>query len=436
MNNIEKELEKRKIELDNIEVPDDLESLLRDSLEDIQPKKKRSHMKGRVAAILIAALLIGYNADTLAYYGKKLIGYDSVMTDTLKELNELEKGQIIDKSYNYKDGSKVTLDGIMLDYNNLVLFYTIYNPNLNEEDAYSFLPTIQAKGIKRNFSGGGQGEASEDGKSIHWVMTYDSPAFFSKNISVLFTNEATGEEGKIKVELDKNKAMGKKLKMDINKNVKVSDRTINISSLTASPISTVVKGRFQSIFEIALDQLKGERIYSETVDLELFADGKKVDQRSSSSTTNLNGGSFDMTFAGLPDDTKDLVLKLKSFGADEAVNKEFKLEKGKIDKTINVLDLDILINEVYEKDGKTYIDLTSQEDTYLSRFKLKMDGKEVDQEQTIEGEAEDIFEGQQLIFFRNRTIEFIGTGENLVLDIERVRYKKDYDKIIYSHRIR
>lgn len=42
--------------------------------------------------------------DTLAFYGKKLIGYESVMNGTLKELNQLGKGQIIGKSHTFSRG--------------------------------------------------------------------------------------------------------------------------------------------------------------------------------------------------------------------------------------------------------------------------------------------------------------------------------------------
>ncbi len=66
--------------------------------------------------------------DTLAYYGKKLIGYDMVMNGTLQELNQLGKGQEIGEAYTFQNGVTLSLDGIMLDGNQLLAFYTLYDP--------------------------------------------------------------------------------------------------------------------------------------------------------------------------------------------------------------------------------------------------------------------------------------------------------------------
>lgn len=66
--------------------------------------------------------------DTFAYYGKRLLGFDEVMTDTLKNLNKIGKGQIIDNSYTFNNGVNVTLNGIMMDDNQLLAFYTIKSP--------------------------------------------------------------------------------------------------------------------------------------------------------------------------------------------------------------------------------------------------------------------------------------------------------------------
>ena len=74
---------------------------------------------------------MAYQSDTLAFYGKRLIGYDPIMNGTLKQLNQLGKGQSINKSYTYKNGVVLSLDGIMLDDNQCLAYYTIYNRNEN-----------------------------------------------------------------------------------------------------------------------------------------------------------------------------------------------------------------------------------------------------------------------------------------------------------------
>lgn len=128
MNNIEKLLNEEKEKIDKIEIPNNIEEKLRTALNEIPVrKKKRFHM--RAVAIIIIVLLLSYNMDTLAFYGKKFIGYDSVMNGSLERLNEMGKGQLINKSHTFSDGVEVVLDGVMLDDNNIVVFYTINDPD-------------------------------------------------------------------------------------------------------------------------------------------------------------------------------------------------------------------------------------------------------------------------------------------------------------------
>ena len=87
-------LNEEKGEFDNIKLPNDMENRLRSALDEV-PEKKKKRLRSRVAAIIIVVLLLGYNIDTLAYYGKQLIGYENLMTGTLQELNEMGKGQLI-----------------------------------------------------------------------------------------------------------------------------------------------------------------------------------------------------------------------------------------------------------------------------------------------------------------------------------------------------
>src|SRR5699024_3050744 len=153
-------------------IQENMEVRLRATLDSIPNKKRSFNIKGKIAVLIIIALLIGYNANTLAYYAKELIGYDNVMNGTLQELNELGRGQIIDKSYTFKNGIKVTLDGIMLDDNNLILFHTIKDPSGNVEDAYLDLEIHQLEGLfGTTYKYGGYGEINEDGTEMKWIIT-------------------------------------------------------------------------------------------------------------------------------------------------------------------------------------------------------------------------------------------------------------------------
>jgi hypothetical protein len=127
MANLEKILEQEKQRMDNLAVPNEMEDRFRATLAKIPQRvpQKKSNFKLKVAAAILVFFLFSYNMDTLAYYGKQLIGFENVMTGTLQELNEMGKGQLINQSHTFQNGVKITLDGIMLDDNNMVVFYTI-----------------------------------------------------------------------------------------------------------------------------------------------------------------------------------------------------------------------------------------------------------------------------------------------------------------------
>lgn len=446
MNKIERLLEEEKDELNNLNVPENMELRLRNTLNNI-PNKKTKSIRVRVAALIIVVLLIGYNIDTLAYYGKKLIGFDNVMNGTLRDLNELGKGQLIDKHYTFNNGVKVTLDGIMLDDNNMVVFYTIYSPDGKVMDVNSDFRVSITDFRGMPFSFGGQGKANEEETELKWVLyTRDIPKFYERTISFnaeLNENGRTIEKGEIKFKIDRDQAVGKSLRIAIDKKVELDQRSIKVESLVASPTSTVIKGQIQNIFQLGKDYISGERFRPESLEIKLIANGKEVSMQGSSMSTDMGGSNFEKRFDALPHDIEDLELRLTSFGGDHDTKEMIKLVKGEsID--IKVLEQDISIDNIYEKEGSTYITITSDENLAISRVYLNIDGKKVELEETIPGDYEKIVneyvdEDNNNIKYTTikytRTLRFIGTGEDLELDIQRIRFSKTYDKIIYSYKI-
>lgn len=73
-------------------------------------------------------MIVGYNYNAFAFYGKKLIGFDELITGTLKDLNEEGMGQIIEKKTTLVDGTELTINGIMTDANQMIIYYTLANP--------------------------------------------------------------------------------------------------------------------------------------------------------------------------------------------------------------------------------------------------------------------------------------------------------------------
>src|SRR5690625_3587076 len=141
MKSIEKKLTEEREKIDNITAPPELAEKLSGALDNIPAKRKRNNsffMKIAVAAIIFI-VFTGYNYNALAYYSKKILGFDDIIHDTLKALNEADMGQVIDESLKLEDGTTFTIDGIMSDENQFVLFYTITNPNGVESIDLPFL---------------------------------------------------------------------------------------------------------------------------------------------------------------------------------------------------------------------------------------------------------------------------------------------------------
>lgn len=438
LTDMEKILKEEKDKLDKLEIPDDIESTLRDTLNNI-PSKKRKSIRGRVAAIIIVVLLLSYNIDTLAYYGKKLIGYENVMTGTLQELNELGKGQIIDKAYTFKNGVEVLLDGVMLDDNNMIVFYTLKDPNkgvMNSDFKIRRTSITGFLGKEYIFSGGG--EANEDMTEMRWILnTHDSPKFYERTMKFKVDYEhedGSFEHGEIVFKLDRNQAVGKSLKLSINEKIELDNRSIKLESLVASPTTTVIKGQIQDIIELGLDYISKDRFRPGEINLVLLANGIEVPLHGSGMSTDMKGINFYITYNALPEDTKNLELKLVNFGGDHDAKEVVEIVKGE-SNAIKVLEQDIRIDKIYEESGNTYITFTTEENTVLSRVYLNIDGVNFELQETIPGVSEKVVEGNFAKIYYTRTMRFNGTGEKLELDIQRIRYSKTYNKTIYTHKI-
>ena len=82
MKGIEKMLSRKKEEIFMVEAPEEMEDCLKSALQ----KKRRRFPKGAIAAAFVAALILAYSFDSIAYYGKKFMGYDFMRYGNLREL--------------------------------------------------------------------------------------------------------------------------------------------------------------------------------------------------------------------------------------------------------------------------------------------------------------------------------------------------------------
>ncbi len=173
------------------------------------------------------------------------------MNGTLKELNKMGMEQSVEKSYTFQSGTKVTLNGVMLDDNQLLAFYTIESTEENVDDIM-FNSETMSGAIGRHYPNSGTGQTSEDGSIIRWMQEFEPPYAFEKKLTWSFniTKDGKIEEGKISFVLDRDKAMGHTLKSRLNKAIKVDGTDIQFDTITASPTTTIVKGTIKNIVEL------------------------------------------------------------------------------------------------------------------------------------------------------------------------------------------
>lgn len=429
MNEIEKLLNDKKSHMDNIEIPKELESRLYEALESTSTaKRKKRNWKPIVAVACIMFLLIGYNFNALAYYGKKLLGYDQVMNGTLKQLNELGKGQPIGKSYTFNNGITVTLDGIMVDENQLLAFYTVKDPKGAVDEIRHI--SMSVKGFIREYNPeSGMGEMNDEKTEIKWVHSFEKPSAFEKRLrlDILLLEENNIVKGEITFSIDPNKAMGHTLKQNINETLKAGDTKLRLESVVASPTKTVLYGSIQNIIELAKDQILGERLCPNNIDIRLIANGQEIDRQGGGMSTDMKGIKFHSEYDALPRDLKSIQLFIESFSVDRDVNKKVEINKNLNKQELEVSGQNIEISKVYESEGSTYITITTRDDIILTKVGLIVDGERVSLKETINGDFEKI---KDVGIMHTRTLHFPKTGDKYQLSIEKMTYTEPYNKII------
>lgn len=431
MKDIDKLLNDEKQRMEDLEIPMELEARLFKALEgkDFEGRKQRMwHLRAMAAAVAVLLLLVSFNFSTLAYYSKRLIGFDNVMRGTLQELNQMGQGQVINKSYTFKNGIIVTLDGIMMDESQLLVFYTVTETS-GELDHINLDANIQFKGLFKSYNmRHGQGEINDENTEVKWMMSFNPIAFYERSLSFNFSmkNDGEIERGSIAFKLDRAKAMKTTLKSRINKTIKVDGVKVHFDSILASPTQTVIEGSIQSLLQLAMDQLKGERIRPSNLSFRLIANGEELTSISGGMSTDMKGITFHQEFDALPKDLKSLQLHLDGLRVDRDVDEKIDIPMDVANKTQEVLNKEITINNILTDDNKTSITFTTLEDVLLSRVYLLVDGKRVELEGTDSSDYIKTNEG----IYHTRTIHFNGAGEDNKLVIEKITYLQEFDIVI------
>lgn len=429
MIDVEALLEAERKHVQSVEVPEHLEQRLRNAL-DVPAKRKLPRLRRfRLAVALVMILLFSYPMDALIYQGKRMVDYEPLMDSSLKTLSVSRQGQVIGEARTLQDGSVLTLDTLMLDDNQMILFYSVANPDGAAEAEPGFCQ-VEFKGQFGTYSpNSSSGRVSSDHTRLQVIAYYDTPFLLEKNLTatLMDAHAFQPEAEPLVVKLKWNEAMGHSLKADLKSEFKLPGTTIKLKSIQASPTTTVLKGSIQSLSELAFDQVRGQRQMPWGLELQLLADGVPLSSQSSGMRTDMQGITFSYHYGPLPQDLKHLEARLVQYDAEHEVDQTLALQESSLPATTEVSGKSVTIESVNSANGSTRVTLSTEADVLLSRVALLIGDQSVDLKETIGSSEIKLADGA---IRHTRTLVFPKEGEAASLKISRIRYMENSSQTV------
>lgn len=420
MDKMAKWLEEERERMERIQAPDELEARWRSALERAVPKRRTRRNRPWViaASLLLLLILFGNQYNAIAYYGKKLLGFEGIMNRTLKELNERGYGQAIDKRITLPDGSEVTLDGVMVDENQLILYYTVVNPEgLNEDGFNQFRPRRITGFWTNSHPGYGTATLNEAGTELKGLMTFESVSPFAKTLTLHYdAPDSSGRtvEGSVSFPFNPNLAMQTQLKQSIKKTVEVDRGTITFSSITATPTMTLIEGKIR---------VEGfDRITGALHGIRLLANGQPVDLQGSGHHSAIGGRSFELRFDALPESLTSLELVVDTFTGYADLNARIRLDALE-DNMVPIGERHLKIKDVSWNREQTEITIVTEEDVLLEGVSIELSGMAVPLKTTVNTMSVKEPDGS---LWKERTLVFDQPVQPDTLVIKGMFYMKTY----------
>ncbi|WP_301109926.1 DUF4179 domain-containing protein [Sporosarcina sp.] len=416
MTELEQKLAEEKKRLDEITAPSELEGRLRAALETA-PKQKRSRMPQwiSVAAALLILSLAGYQYDAFAYYGKKLLGFEEIMPETLTKLNEAGNGQNVDKAMTLPDGSKFTVNGILADENRFVLYYTLDNSEGVGEDMHF----MELNGFLTNsFSSHGTSTMNEEGTQLKGMRTFEPVSPFAKKLTLEFQDSHSQDWLKITFPYDPSTAMQTKLKQSIKKSVQVDQGNIRFDSITATPSQTTIKGKLK------VDNF--DRISLGFEGVKLLADGVAIDEIGSSVSSTFNGDVFTIDFDVLPDHLDSLVLSVDTFVGYKQVDERILLTAGK-EATADLNGKELIIRKMDVTSDGLEVTVATEENILLDGVTIQIKNDEIPLTTTLRQDYAIAKNGRE---YKERILLFDSTQLPDAITIKGIHYEKKYGETV------
>lgn len=431
LNDIEKRLAEEKARYDKITAPDEMEARLRNALsEKTIPTRKRVTPIWKLAAVaIIFMIFVGYNYNAFAFYGKKLLGFDEVISGTLKDLNEEGMGQLVDKSTKLPDGTILTIDGVMTDENQLIMYYTLTNQNgFDDPSAIHNIHLSEITGfLTRSSMNSGMSLIDETGTEVKGTYSFDPVSPFSKKLTLHFRApnlEGSMKQGEIRFPYNPNKAMQTQMKQSIKKTVDVDKGTIQFISILATPTSTVINGRLN------VDNFG--RLPFAFSGINLIANGEEVNQLGSGFRSLLRGGyNFELKFDALPSELTTLDLVVEQFIGYEEIDAEISLKTLQEEPYV-IGGKELWIHEIATTSRGTEVTFVTDQDVLLDGLSIETSKERTPLSTTTNHREIKLDEGRfgDARFLNERTMIFETELVPETLIIEGIHYMKQYGKKI------
>lgn len=447
MKDIEEKLKLKKLDIDNIEIPEDLEGRLRNALYLVKSKDgKATHkfdwaLKHNVVAIAILLVIIisGLNYDVFAFYGKKILGYDQISSGSIKELNELGRGQELNKSYKFKNGVEVILDGVMFDNNKTTIMYRILGES---EDKIENLTISNMKGLFKTYSiTSGHGIIGNDKKEIIGIQDFQPLSVFDRNLTFNISSNSNdisnGEEGHISFKINMDKAIKRVVNSNINKIIESQGVKYKFTTLSASKMSVLVNGTIQLADEkdrkLFTDMMNGVQRTLRVELLESYIkDGKVatevIEGGMGSMGSDGNSIQFQYNFDGLKPNLKSLSLNVLSTDDMRIIDKEINVNKSTKNERVVQDTEELLVKEVKKEGANTVVTFIGQEDIIFDTALF------IGDRQATELESKSKIIDNKGIKFLEKTYTFKGNAETMGLMFKTLSHRIIINKQIVIYK--
>ncbi|SDS49713.1 protein of unknown function [Paenibacillaceae bacterium GAS479] len=427
MDNIENRLAEEKKLLESIKAPEELEDRLRTALNRAAPKRnKRIRPIWKVAAVVLIVFLVSSNQyNAFSYYGKLLLGFDEVVHGNLKELNEQGMGQSIDVSKTYEDGTTLTINGLMSDANQLIVYYTLSNPDGlkvedHDPDSVDFHPSRVKGFLTDSDSTGGSSKLNENKTEYKGYHGFTPVSPFAKKLTMQFWIEfkdGTRKLENITFPYDPNKALKSNIEQTFNKDFLTDIGTLSIESIIATPTMTEIKGTFT-----AIEDTDHFMMVDGTLDgVELVANGVRV-SHSGWQSENLQKDKkigIRLKYEKLPQPMQSLEIKVKELPSYKQIELKIPLTSSK-EQVFNIEGKQIRVKDISRTSAGVQLILASD------RFEIIPKGISLGTKSGLVP-VKTIKYGNEVVSPSAGKLIFETKEEPEYLYIEEVYFKKPYD---------